>query len=286
MQDDKIENDNQLSSLSENNPDQNNENNNNIENNQSNQSNENTIPKKEEKKDPVKSEPIKIGKYNAEILNVPNEYADYEVNFKIIVIGNSGVGKTCITNQAVKNAFSENYQSTIGMEIFSLFIKLNNKVVKLQIWDTCGQEIYRSLITNFYRSSSLAIIVYAIDQKESFKDLDLWIKELKLNNSPDTKLMLVGNKLDLEEKREVPYEEGKKFQEDFGFLDFFETSAKTGENIKNMFIKVAIVLYEEFANYKDSESSASFNSFRPAYGQLLRNKELKEKKKGKGKCCG
>ena len=282
-QDDKIDNENPLP---DNNQDQNNENNNNIQNDQNNQSNENNISKKEDKKAPVNSDTIKIGMYNAEILNVPNEYAEYEVNFKIIVIGNSGVGKTCITNQAVKHVFSNNYQSTIGMEIFSLFVKLNNKVVKLQIWDTCGQEIYRSLITNFYRSSSLAIIVYAIDQKESFKDLDLWIKELKLNNSPDTKLMLVGNKLDLEDRRQVPYEEGKKFQVDFGFLDFFETSAKTGENIKNMFIKVATILYEEYTNYKDSESSASFNSFKPTYGQLIRNKDINDKKKGKGKCCG
>ena len=221
-------------------------------------------------------------KYNAEILKVPSDYSDYDVNFKIIVIGNSGVGKTCITNQAVKNIYSDNYQATIGMEIFSLYIKLDNKIVKLQIWDTCGQEIYRSLITNFYRSSSLAIIVYAIDKLESFQDLDLWIKELKLNNSPDTKLVLVGNKLDLEESRQVQFEDGKKFADNFGFVDFFETSAKTGENIKNMFIKVATILYEEHIKYKDAESSTSFSNFRPTYGQLLRSNQKKEKN---GKCC-
>ena len=283
-QDDKIEKANIMPPLPVINQDQNKQDNINIQNDQNNKPNENVSKKEDKKEDSDNSESIKIGKYNAEILNVQNNYADYEVNFKIIVIGNSGVGKTCITNVAVRNLFSDKYQATIGMEIFSLFVKLNDKVIKLQIWDTCGQEIYRSLITNFYRSSSLAIIVYAINQKESFKDLDLWIKELKLNNSPDTKLMLVGNKLDLEEERQVSYEEGKKFQDDFGFLDFFETSAKTGENIKKMFIKVAVALYDEYANYKDVESSASFNSFRPAYGQLIQNKNIKEKKKGK--CCG
>ena len=255
-----------------------------IQEQNNNKSNENqNISQKENKKSNDAPETHNIGKYKGEILNVPNEYANYEVNFKIIVIGNSGVGKTCITNQAIKQVFSDKYQTTIGMEIFSLFVKINDKVIKLQIWDTCGQEIYRSLITNFYRSSSLAIIVYSIDQRESFKDLDLWIKELKINNSPDTKLLLVGNKLDLEEKRQVSYEEGMIFKDEFGFIDFFETSAKTGENIKNMFIRIAIALYEEYVNYKDIESSTSFNSFRPAYGQLIRIQDKRNKKK---RCCG
>ena len=122
-----------------------------------------------------------INKYKVEILNVPNEYTDYEINFKIIIIGNCGVGKTCITNQATKQLFIDNYVTTIGMEIYSLFIKLNDKTLKLQIWDTCGQEMYRSLITNFYRSASLAILVYSIEQKYFFTELDFWIKELKLN---------------------------------------------------------------------------------------------------------
>ena len=221
-------------------------------------------------------------KYNAEILNVPHEYSEQDINFKIIVIGNSGVGKTCITNQAVKNIFSDNYQATIGMEVFSLFIKIDNQIVKLQIWDTCGQENYQSLITNFYRSSSLAILVYSIDKKETFLNLDLWLKELKLNNSPDTKLILVGNKLDLEEKREVKYEEGRKFADDFGFTDFFETSAKTGENIKDMFLKVGIILYEEHQKYKDVESIDTFGTFKPTYGQLLGRSQ---KKKNKSGCC-
>jgi len=227
-----------------------------------------------------------FGKYKPEILNVSNEYSEYDINFKIIVIGNSGVGKTCITNQAIKGVFCDQYQATIGMEIFSLFVKLNNKIIKLQIWDTCGQEIYRSLITNFYRSSSLAIIVYSIDQRSSFEDLDLWIKELKLYNSPDTKLILVGNKKDLEEKREIAYSEGEKFVKDYGFLDFFETSAKTGENIRKMFIKVAIVLYEEHIRYKDEdESSGSFSSYNPAKPSRLSKTQVMKKGKKKKKCC-
>ena len=221
-------------------------------------------------------------KYKPEILKVPSDYSQFNANFKIIIIGNSGVGKTCITNQATRNIFVGEYKTTIGMEIYSLFVKVDNKIIKLQIWDTCGQEMYRSLVTNFYRSSALAIMVYAIDTNESFKDLDLWIKELKMNNSPDTKLILVGNKLDLKDKREVQYEEGKKFADNFGFIDFFESSAKTGENIREMFIKVAIILYEEQKKYLDTESNNSFSTFKPSTALILNKNKSKRKKKG---CC-
>jgi len=99
---------------------------------------------------------------NIEILK--EDYPNYDLSFKIIVIGNSGVGKSCLAVQATKNIFENNYVATVGFEFFSFNLKLDGKVIKLQIWDTCGQEIYRSLITNFYRNSSLAIIVYAIDE--------------------------------------------------------------------------------------------------------------------------
>ena len=174
-------------------------------------------------------------KYNAEILNYPDDFSEYEINFKIIVIGSKFVGKTCITNQATKHIFLDNaYEPTIGMEIYNLFVKIDNKIIKLQIWDTCGQEIYRSLISNYYRSSSLAIIVYSIDNKETFQDLDLWIKELKLNNSPDSKVVLVGNKLDLEENRVVTKKEAEDFATEQGFL-FHEVSAKTGDQVQELF---------------------------------------------------
>ena len=92
------------------------------------------------------------------------DYPNYDLSFKVIVIGNSGVGKSCLSMQATKKKFENNYLATVGFEFFAFNMKIDGKVVKLQIWDTCGQEIYRSLITSFYKNSSLAIIVYAIDE--------------------------------------------------------------------------------------------------------------------------
>ena len=100
--------------------------------------------------------------FKIEIL--PDDYTQYDLSFKIIVIGDSGVGKSCLTNKATKNVFEDSYNATVGFEFFSFNLKLNDKIIKLQIWDTCGQEVYRSLIESFYKNSSLAILVFSIDK--------------------------------------------------------------------------------------------------------------------------
>ena len=102
------------------------------------------------------------GDYKWELL--PDDYTKYDLSFKLIVIGDSGVGKSCLTNKATKNIFEESYNATVGFEFFSFNVRMNGKVLKLQIWDTCGQEVYRALITSFFRDSSLAVIVYAVDE--------------------------------------------------------------------------------------------------------------------------
>lgn len=95
---------------------------------------------------------------------LPDDFTQYDLSFKLIVIGDSGVGKSCLISKAARNQFEEYYQATVGFEFITFNLKLNNCILKLQIWDTCGQEIYRSLISNFYRNSSLAVLVYAIDK--------------------------------------------------------------------------------------------------------------------------
>ena len=172
----------------------------------------------------------------------------YDINFKIIVIGNSGVGKSCITIKATQDIFKEDIASTIGFQFFSFHVKIDDKIFKLQIWDTCGQEIYRSLITNFYRSTALAIICYSVTDAKSFQEIDIWLKQLKMNADPDCKVFLIANKIDLP-NRVISSEEGMKCKKEHGFECYMETSAKTGVNVKELFVNCALALYKDLPKY-------------------------------------
>lgn len=187
---------------------------------------------------------------------LPDDYSNYDITFKVIVIGDSFVGKSCLTNKATKNVFEDTYSATIGFEYVSSHIKVKDKICKIQIWDTCGQEVYRSLITGFYRSASSAILVYSVDNYESFQNLELWLKELKTYSGPDTKVLLVGNKSDLQSKRVVSKEMGEQFKEDMKLDLFMETSAKTGINCQELFIKAAKITYLDYIKFKDVRSNS------------------------------
>ena len=200
---------------------------------------------------------------------------NYDLNFKLIVIGDSGVGKSCITTRATKDMFLESYSATIGFEFFSLCVKINEKNIKLQIWDTCGQEIYRSLISSFYKNSSLAILVYAINDMNSFNNLNIWLNEIKIQSNPDIKIILIGNKEDLKEEREVETEKGEQFKNENQFDLFMESSAKSGSNCKNIFMEAAKMLYIDHLNYKDRSMSKG------SLSDMLDEKKNNEKKKKK-----
>ena len=166
--------------------------------------------------------------------------------FKIIIIGESGVGKSCLTLRITKNNFIEDYNPTIGFENSSLYFKINDKIIKFEIWDTCGQETYRSLIKSYYRNTSLVILVYSIDDEKSFNQLNSWLKDIRAYAEQNTKIFLVGNKIDInDENRKISNEMGNKFYKDNNLSNFFETSAKTGHNIENVFIQGVKILYEE-----------------------------------------
>ena len=173
----------------------------------------------------------------------------YDFSFKMIVIGDAGVGKSCLTGRAIKDKFDTDYSPTVGFEFLTFSTKIENKIIKLQIWDTCGQEVYRSLITNFYRNASLAMMVYSIDSRESFLHINQWLKEIKIHSHPDVKIILIGNKSDLTD-RKVTYEEAQKFKDENQLLYFEETSAKTGLNAKEVFTEAARILYNEHKKYK------------------------------------
>ena len=185
---------------------------------------------------------------NAKIEYLSSDFKQYFLSFKIIVIGNPGVGKSCVTIKAIQNKFKEGENSTIGFDLFTYCIKLNEIPIQLQIWDTCGQEIYKSLIHNFFRNSSLAILVYAINDEASFNNLDFWLRELRNQSSPDIKLILLGNKSDLTEERQISYKQGDALSKENEFQLFIETSAKTG--IMNEEIKRAINAAEKQLGFK------------------------------------
>ena len=225
----------------------------------------------------IKGIPITDDEFNIELL--PEDYAQYDISFKIIVIGDSSVGKSCLTTQAVRNNFEEFYTATIGFEFLTFNIRINNNVLKLQIWDTCGQEVYKSLITNFYRNSSLALIIYAINNMDSFKHAENWLNELKAQANPNVKVFLVGNKSDLENERVVSREDGEKFKEEKNLDKFIETSAKTGENARNVLLEAAKLLYKGYLKAKNNLGDIKDNQ----KGDRLEKK--KQKNKGNKKCC-
>ncbi len=125
----------------------------------------------------------------------PEDYIEYDLCFKLIFLGDSGVGKSCLNTKAINNTFEEKYQATVGYEFFTFCVKVNDKVIKLRIWDLTGQEIYNR--SNYYKNCPLAVLFYAIDNKESFNHVENWLNDLKSKAKPDIRLILVGNKVDL-----------------------------------------------------------------------------------------
>ena len=179
----------------------------------------------------------------------------HDFNFKIIMIGDSGVGKSCLIMKATKNLFENFYSSTVGFEFYTFNILIKDKVIRLQIWDTCGQEMYRSLINGFYRSSSLAILVFSIDNNRSFEGLESWLNEIKEKGNPNIKIFLIGNKNDLEDIRTVSEEQATKFYKEHGIDLFLEASAKTGFNAQKIFVEAARALLEQNLSYLEKEST-------------------------------
>ena len=204
-----------------------------------------------------------------------------DLTFKLIVVGNPNVGKSCLSLQGTTGKFEDSYVATVGFDFYSFFAKIENQLVRLQIWDTCGQEGYRSLVQNFYRGAALAIIVYAINDIKSLNDVGTWAKQLKAYSSPDVKMFLVGNKNDLVNERKIQEEEGRKCSRELGFYCFYETSAKTGFNSKEVFIKAVKLLY---INYKKHNSGQAVNDSKKSGNKKL-GKDLFDKNKKKKKCC-
>ena len=219
-----------------------------------------------------------------------NIYEESDLNFKIILIGDSYIGKSCLALKATKGTFESLYTPTVGFEFLTFYVKINDINVKLQIWDTCGQEVYRSLIGSFYRNSSLAIIVYSIDNENSFNNIESWLNELKTKGNPDIVIFLVGNKADLEDKRIISKDMANDLCDNYNIKFFLETSAKTGFNVKNIFIEAAKVLYEQHIKFKDRISRPESLSHisteeNKNNSQSLETQKDTDENERKGICC-
>ena len=156
--------------------------------------------------------------------------------YKLIFLGDQSVGKSCILNRFLNDTFIEDYQATIGLDFQSKNVQIDNQDIHLLLYDTAGQEKFRSLIPMYTRDANIILLVYDITSKESFNNLSQWLKDLTNININEVILCIVGNKIDLNEKREVEFDEGKKFAEDHDFI-FNEISAKTGEGFSELFYK-------------------------------------------------
>jgi small GTP-binding protein len=200
-------------------------------------------------------EKIDTQNYKTEIIKDLNTRNDLFA--KVEIIGDVKVGKSTILSRITKDTFREEYSPTVGYEFSTYLIKVNNIVLKMQLWDMCGDENYRSVLFNLYRNTVVGILVYSVCSRESFNNLETWITNLKKCALPWSKLILLGNKCDDEEKREVTYEEGKKICDKYDLLFFMEVSAKEGFSSPNFLELAAISLYQDYENNKENDNDIS-----------------------------
>lgn len=161
-----------------------------------------------------------------------------EYIFKYIVIGDMGVGKSCLLHQFTDRKFLPASQHTIGVEFGTRLIEIGGKKIRLHIWDTAGQERFRAITKSYYRGAAGAILVYDITRHDTFSHLKTWLSDARSLTNEQTVMMLIGNKLDLEDHREVPYEAAQRFASENNLL-WLETSAKSGRNVEAAFVNTA-----------------------------------------------
>ena len=171
----------------------------------------------------------------------------YDYLFKVVVIGDSGVGKSNLLSRFTRNEFNLESKSTIGVEFATRSVSIEGKTIKAQIWDTAGQERYRAITSAYYRGAVGALVVYDITKDVSFENVEKWLSELKENATAGITMMLVGNKTDLVNGRMVSTEQGKAYAQKNG-ISFMEASALNGGNVEASFLQILSEIYHKKAN--------------------------------------
>ncbi|XP_026186596.1 ras-related protein Rab-41 isoform X2 [Mastacembelus armatus] len=161
--------------------------------------------------------------------------------FKLVFLGEQSVGKTSLITRFMYDSFDNTYQATIGIDFLSKTMYLEDRTVRLQLWDTAGQERFRSLIPSYIRDSTIAVVVYDITNLNSFQQTSKWIDDVRTERGSDVIIMLVGNKTDLADKRQVSVEAAERKARELNVM-YIETSAKAGYNVKQLFRRVAAAL--------------------------------------------
>lgn len=177
---------------------------------------------------------------------------DYDYLFKLLLIGNSAVGKSSILLRFSDNIFNESFLPTIGVDFKIKTCQLQGKTVKLQIWDTAGQERFKTITSSYYKGANGIILTYDITDRQSFKDIENWQEEVEKFAKPNVVKLLVGNKSDLENQRQVSTDEGKEMAEKMG-VQFLETSAKNSVNIESAFMAMAKEIKENVQKAGDED---------------------------------
>ena len=195
--------------------------------------------------------------------------------FKYIIIGDSAVGKSNILLRYIHDKFNEEFQSTIGVEFGAKNLKIEDKIYRIQIWDTAGQETFRSITRAYYKNSVCACVVYDITNKNSFQNIKSWIEDCKKQSPKTVLLILVGNKVDLEDKRQVSKESAESLAEKYG-VKYMEVSAKDNINIDELFLDTVKTLLEKHLKQKSNDIPMQTSN----NNVVLNSKPIKKKK-----CC-
>jgi small GTP-binding protein len=209
---------------------------------------------------------------------------EYDYLFKVVLIGDSGVGKSNLLSRFTRNEFNLESKSTIGVEFATRSIQVDGRTIKAQIWDTAGQERYRAITAAYYRGAVGALLVYDIAKHLTYENVERWLKELRDHADSNIVIMLVGNKSDLRHLRAVPTEEAKAYAERNG-LSFIETSALDSTNVEQAFTNILTEIYR-IVSQKQLEQQPSKSSGKPNNNVVDIKVPQSQIGKDKSKCCG